>query len=267
MLRKYSTHRSHTDNLKLGAFTAFSAGMVNVVSVIVFFSFTSNVTGHYAILAQEISRGNWYQASVVVIWIALFLFGNFTSNLFIIHGGNKSGRLLPHAAPLILEILCLFFVAFYLQNYYSESLNETEVLVGIMLFSMGLQNGLTASISNSVVKTTHLTGLTTDLGIFFSMLTKKEFRKDRKVIEKGQLLLTIMICYMIGGVFSGVIYYETKALTLYVVCLVLGLIILYDLSKLRIKNKAMRSKRLSLKEEFVVFSSKKKTKTEHEIFQ
>lgn len=266
MLRKYSTHRSHSDNLKLGAFTAFSAGMVNVVSVIVFFSFTSNVTGHYAILAQEISRGNWYQASVVVIWIALFLFGNFTSNLFIIHGGNKSGKLLAHAMPLILEILCLFFVAFYLQNYYSESLNETEVLVGVMLYSMGLQNGLTASISNSVVKTTHLTGLTTDLGIFFSMLTKKEFRNDRKVIEKGQLLLTIMICYMIGGVISGVIYYEIKAVTLYVVCAVLTLIIMYDLSKLRLKNKALRTKRFS-SHELNSFTSKKKIKKEQEIYQ
>src|SRR5690606_33672954 len=153
---------------------------------------------------------------------------NFTSNLFIIHGGNKSGKLLAHAAPMILEIICLFFVAFYLQNYYSESLNETEVLVGLMLYSMGLQNGLTASISNSVVKTTHLTGLTTDLGIFFSMITKREYRKDRKVIEKGQLLLTIMICYMLGGVISGIIYYEIKGVTLYVVCAVLALIILYD---------------------------------------
>ena len=37
--------------MKLGAMTAFSAGMVNVASLILFFSFTSNVTCHYAILA------------------------------------------------------------------------------------------------------------------------------------------------------------------------------------------------------------------------
>ncbi len=42
-----------------------------------------------------------------------------------------------------------------------------------MLLAMGLQNGLTASISNFSVKTTHLTGLTTDVGILTAMFTKK----------------------------------------------------------------------------------------------
>ena len=242
MLRKYNTQRSHSDNLKLGSFTAFSAGMVNVVSVIIFFSFTSNVTGHYAILAQEIARNNWYQASIVVLWIFVFFFGNFTSNIFIIHGNTSKGRFIAHATPLALEILCLLAVGIYLQSFYNESLNETEILVGLMLFSMGLQNGLTASISNSVVKTTHLTGLTTDLGIFFSMITKKEFREDKIVIEKGQLLLIIMFSYLAGGITAGIIYYELNYITLYIVCGILTLIIIYDLSRLSFKKKIIRKK-------------------------
>lgn len=65
MLRKFSNSRTLSDNIKLGSLTAFSAGMVNVVSVMLFFAFTSNVTGHYAVLAEEIAKGNWYQAGVV----------------------------------------------------------------------------------------------------------------------------------------------------------------------------------------------------------
>ena len=219
--------------------------MVNVISVIVFFSFTSNVTGHYAILAQEIARGNWYQSSVVVMWIFLFFVGNFVSNMCVIHWNSANGRFLAHALPLTLEILCLVFSGVYLQNFYHESLNETEILVGVMLFAMGLQNGLTASISNSKVKTTHLTGLTTDLGIFFSMMTRKEFREDRKIVEKGQLLLMIMFSYLGGGIASGIIFYEIGYYTLYVVCLILCLIIIYDLSKLSMKRKRLRKIRES----------------------
>src|SRR5690606_32180781 len=107
---------------------------------------------------------------------------------------------------LILEISCLMIVGIYMQNFYTSSLQETEVLVSLMLFSMGLQNGLTASISNSAVKTTHLTGLTTDLGILFSMFTKKKYRQDKKLIQKAHLLITIMVSYMAGGISSGIMF-------------------------------------------------------------
>jgi uncharacterized membrane protein YoaK (UPF0700 family) len=174
MLRKYSNTRTLSDNIKLGTLTAFSAGMVNIASLLIFFSFSSNVTGHYAILAAEVVRGNIYQVAVVLGWIFLFFFGSFVSNLIVIHF-NKINMYVAHAAPIVLEILCLMIVGIYGQFFYEETLIETEILMALMLFAMGLQNGLTASISNFAVKTTHLTGTTTDLGILFSMFTKKSF--------------------------------------------------------------------------------------------
>jgi uncharacterized membrane protein YoaK (UPF0700 family) len=63
--------------------------------------------------------------------------------------------------------LCLLFVGIYGQFYYQKTLEETEYLVALMLFATGLQNGLTASISNFSIKTTHLTGTTTDLESFY----------------------------------------------------------------------------------------------------
>lgn len=252
MLRKYSTHRTHSDNLKIGGLTAFSAGMVNVISVIVFFAFTSNITGHYAIFAQEIAKGNWFQAAVVILWIMLFFFGSFTSNFVIIHGNKYIGRYLSHAIPIILEIICLLVVGVYLQGYYTESLQETEFLVGLLLFAMGLQNGLTASISNSAVKTTHLTGLTTDLAIALSMITKKHFRKDEKVVEKIQLLSSIMFFYVLGGVITGVLYNTIQNYTFYIVCFFLTIIIFYDYYKLTIL-KYNHKKFFTLKQDKIKF--------------
>lgn len=243
MLRKFNNFRTHGENLKLGILTAFSAGMVNVISVIVFFAFTSNITGHYAILAQEIAKGNWYQAAIVFLWILLFFFGNFTSNFLVIHSKSSANRLLAHAIPIGLEIVSLVFVGIYLQFFYHETLLETELLVAVMLFAMGLQNGLTASISNFAVKTTHLTGLTTELGILLSMFTKKEYRNNRKLVEKAQLLVGIVISYMAGGILAGILYYRIEYYTLYVICFVLCIVIGYDYSVHRI-NIIIRKKRI-----------------------
>src|SRR5690606_19285412 len=171
MLRKYSTNRTLGDNIKLGVLAALAAGMVNVASFIIFLSFSSNVTGYFAILATELSSGNWQQFLLVGFWVFLYFFGSFISTYMVISLFSNN-TYLAHAIPLILEIICLLMVGIYCNYYYNETLLESEILLSLLLFSMGLQNGLTTSISNFQVKTTHLTGATTDLGVLASMLLK-----------------------------------------------------------------------------------------------
>ena len=126
-------------------------------------------------------------------------------------------------------------VGFYGEYFYKETLAETEILLALMLFAMGLQNGLTASISNFTVKTTHLTGTTTDLGILFSMFTKKEYRNNEALKGRAKLLLYITASYLIGAITAGFTYVYLNFKMFYLVSLVLIVIIIYDLSKLKLK--------------------------------
>ncbi len=235
MLRNYSNSRTLGDNIRLGTLTAFTAGTINIASLLIFLSFTSNVTGHYAIFAAEISKGNWSQVAVVGLWIFLFFFGGFVSN-FIVITFNKKSKYFAHSMPLLLEIACLLFVGIYGQLYYRKTLEETELLVALMLFATGLQNGLTASISNFSVKTTHLTGTTTDLGILFSMFTKKEFRKNGELVARAKLLMSIMVSYVLGAVFSGLTYYYLEFRVFYVISLCLLVVIGYDAYKIHVRH-------------------------------
>lgn len=232
MLRKYSQNRSLSDNIKLGVLTAFVAGMVNVTSFIIFFAFTSNVTGYYAILASEIVKGNIYQVLVVFASIFLFFLGGFVSSLIVISLNNKN-TYIAHSLPIFLEIICLAFVGIYGSYFYEETLQETEVLVAIMLFAMGLQNGLTASISNFSVKTTHLTGATTDLGIFFAMFTKKRFRKNKIMTDKAKLIFSIFAAYFTGALVASYFFNIIKFKIFFIVCSVLLFVLIYDFSKVR----------------------------------
>lgn len=232
MLRKYSHTRTLGDNIKLGVLTAFTAGMVNVASFLIFLSFSSNVTGYFAIFAAEIVRGNFHQVFVVLGWILLFFFGSFTSNMIVIHFNGKH-KYLAHSLPLVLEIVCLLTVGFYGQFFYHETLKETELLLSIMLFAMGLQNGLTASISNFAVKTTHLTGAVTDLGILFSMFTKKEFRQNQEMIAKAKLISSITVSYVVGAIVAGLFYSHVQFQLFYIVSGFLVVILVYDLYTLR----------------------------------
>jgi uncharacterized membrane protein YoaK (UPF0700 family) len=245
MLRKYSNSRTHTENLKLGVLSAFSAGMVNVASLLAFFSFTSNVTGHYAILAAELAGGNLQQVAVVVAWILLFFMGSFTSG-FIVINFNKKNTYLAHAMPIILEIICLFTVGFYGYYYYQETLIETELMLSLMLFAMGLQNGLTASISNFAIKTTHLTGITTDLGIIAAMFFNKEHR-SKELITRASLLASICAAYLSGAILAGIFYINLGFILFFLVCISLVMIIGYDLYELSMKRYRVIKRRSQMK--------------------
>jgi uncharacterized membrane protein YoaK (UPF0700 family) len=246
MLRKFSNSRTLEDNVRLGVLTAFSAGIVNVASLMIFFAFTSNVTGHYAILAEEIVKGNYYQVAVVFAWIFLFFLGSFVSNSIVINF-NKINAYFAHATPISLEILCLVSVGIYGQFFYQETLAETEIMLALMLFAMGLQNGLTASISNFAVKTTHLTGSTTDLGILFSMFTRKEYRMNKELRSKAILLVSITLSYITGAIFGGFAYMQLQFKVFYIVSLFLVIVIFYDFYKLRLIRYIANSKSLNSK--------------------
>ncbi|MBL7964120.1 MAG: DUF1275 domain-containing protein [Flavobacteriales bacterium] len=235
MLSRFNDNRRKADHLKLGMLTAFSAGMVNVASVVLFFAFTSNITGHYAVLAEEVSKGNWYQFAVVLFWILLFLCGGFLSNQFIIHA-RKDQHSISHAIPLLLEVACLVGVGLYGILAYNETLLETEMLVAVLVFAMGLQNGLTASISNFAVKTTHLTGLTTDLAIHLSMLTKARWRARPEVRDRTVLLASIAGAYVAGGIVAGSITHWFQFKVFFTIALVLLFILAYDLARYSIRQ-------------------------------
>ncbi len=258
MLRNYSNSRTLGDNIRLGTLTAFTAGTINIASLLIFLSFTSNVTGHYAVFAAEISKGNWSQVAVVGMWIFLFFFGSFTANFFVINF-NKKSKYFAHAMPLILEIICLLAVGFYGQFYYQKTLEEAEYLVALMLFATGLQNGLTASISNFLVKTTHLTGTTTDLGILMSMFTHKKYRKNPELIARAKLLSSIMLAYVLGAVFSGFTYYYLEFSVFYVISLCLLIVITYDFYKINLRhfNTNYRYAKIYNKPNFMAFMYEK----------
>jgi len=243
MLGRYSNSRTFGDNLKLGVLTAFIAGMVNVASLVLFYSFTSNLTGHFAILSQEISNGNWFQMLVVLLWISLYFSGSFLSG-FLVISSNRKNAFVAHAVPLILEITAFVAVGVYGQFFYKETLVETELLVAVLLFAMGLQNGLTSSISNFQVKTTHLTGITTDLAIHVAMLLKKKFTGSEALRQKATLMAGIIGAYLTGGTLAGLIIHHFHFQVFYYVSAAMVVVLIYDYARLhavRVNLRRMRN--------------------------
>jgi len=76
---------------------------------------------------------------------------------------------------------------------------------------MGLQNSLVTRISNETVRTRHLTGLFTDLGIELSQLFfYKTQPQILKLNSNIRLRLRIICFFFTGGILGGVFYEKLK---------------------------------------------------------
>jgi uncharacterized membrane protein YoaK (UPF0700 family) len=100
---------------------------------------------------------------------------------------------------------------------------------------MGLQNSLVTTISNATVRTTHLTGLFTDLGIELSQLFFYKLKSQReKLYSSIKLRLTIISFFFFGGILGAVIYSTVQLYVLAVAGAILLVGLVYDELKVRL---------------------------------
>lgn len=225
MFRHKGKGRTYSHNLKLASILSGVAGVVNITGVLELNLLTTNVTGHFAFFSEELVLKNYGMAFAYLFYILFFLFGAFVSSL-IMEWTSKHKPKFPYVIPIFIEIVILFTVSFSSLLFSKEHLLPTILLSSALLFSMGLQNALVTRVSQSVVRTTHLTGLFTDLGIELSQLLFYKSRSERIQLNKSiRLKLAIISCFFAGGILGGFVfpYLELKTLLLSVGLLLFAL--------------------------------------------
>ena len=130
-----------------------------------------------------------------------FLIGSAFSGFFIESSALKLGR--RYGVALCIEgSLLLLSLGFLVQgNVYGQYLASS---------ACGLQNAMITTFSGAVVRTTHMTGIITDLGIMIGeSLRGRQF--DRR---KAKLFIFIFLGFLLGGTAGAALFnvYELYAL-------------------------------------------------------
>lgn len=231
MFRHHGKTRTLSHNKKIASLLSFVAGIVNVVGFLSVQRLTTNVTGHFAFFVDEVFKLNFAESFIYFFYILFFFLGSFFSSLLVEIISLKSERSI-FVIPTIIESVILFTVAAFggiLTKY------NPDIIAFSLLFAMGLQNSLVTRISNAIVRTTHLTGLFTDLGIELSQLFfYKQKEQQGKLISTIKLRLRIIIFFFLGGLLGGIFY---SYLGLYVLLIPATMLIIglyYDNLKFKI---------------------------------
>ncbi|MFA6152012.1 MAG: YoaK family protein [Chitinophagaceae bacterium] len=227
MFRHKGNARTFNHNFRLAAFLSFVAGLVNICGVLALGELTTNVTGHFAYLAEGVLNIDNFFGTYFLLYIVAFFAGSFISSLLIEYFILKKGKT-PHSLPLLLEMLILLLVGMYGAALIDSGFDKRLIAI-CLLFAMGLQNSLVSKVSNSAVRTTHLTGLFTDLGIELSQLFFfKEKAQRRKLLHSIGLRLAIVAFFFTGCIIGGSIFIKIHFKTLIIASLILFMTFVYD---------------------------------------
>lgn len=167
---------------------AMVAGLVNSIGLLGFkHQSISHLSGIATLLGTGAIDSSFSDNLHLVLILISFLVGSAISGYFLNGGSLKLGR--NYSGLLIFEGVLLFGSIYFLSK---GSVNGHYLASA----ACGLQNALATTYSGAIIRTTHLTGIFTDLGIMLGAKLRGEGFDKRKAL----LFLLIIIGFIFGGV-------------------------------------------------------------------
>ncbi|HEY8272327.1 MAG TPA: YoaK family protein [Pseudobdellovibrionaceae bacterium] len=190
-------------NISIWMVMAFQAGVLNIGGFMACQRFVSHVTGFATFFGYDVSQGQPRHALGMLVVPLFFLLGAMVS------GQLVDLRLKLHKKPrYYLTFGVIFFLTLFVTiagvlgrlGQFGESLTTSEnyTLLILLCFICGIQNGTITTVSKSVIRTSHLTGITTDLGIGLVRLLNQRKLADHIGNEKKATLMRIGIIFFFG---------------------------------------------------------------------
>ncbi len=177
-----------------GFLLALNAGFINAVGLLGFkHQAVSHLTGTSTFLSLAIVNSNAQEIAHLLLVMASFVVGAAYSGLIIGNTALQLGR--RYSVALVTES-ALLFVSMYLLNHGS--------LVGHFFASAacGLQNAITSTYSGAVVRTTHVSGLFTDLGVALGLRVRGHKTDARKIV----IYCILISGFIIGGIAGSLLF-------------------------------------------------------------
>ena len=191
--------------VEIGCFSlTVIAGMVNVVGLIGFeHQAISHLTGISSFLGMELVRGRLGSSWHLVLIIISFFLGAVLSGLIVKDEHLRLGH--RYSVALIVETLFLSFAALLL---------NMDLIVGQLFAAAacGLQNAMVSTYSGAVLRTTHVTGIFTDLGIMFGNLLCGKAIDRRKV----KLYLILIVGFVLASILGTILFTQLQFNALYI---------------------------------------------------
>jgi uncharacterized membrane protein YoaK (UPF0700 family) len=224
------------------------AGAVNASGFLALGVYTSHVTGHIARIGDELAQHHTSAALGAGLIVLMFFAGAVSATVLIERAKRRAKA--RYVAPLVLQAAAL--MAFASVAGWRERPSNSVELTALLCFAMGLQNALVTKLSGAVVRTTHLTGMVTDIAIegvriaewVRSEYQQRAFSKRFDILpliftdpewKKLRLHCLIVSSFLVGAIAGPVLFLKYGQVAMIAPCIVLLVLAGFDLA-LGIRN-------------------------------
>lgn len=192
-------------NRFIWALLAFQGGYINIGGLLTIHLFVSHITGFSAHFSLAFKEYNFFKSFYFLLVPFFFLMGSFVSALFTDLRKNKNLQPVYLYIMLMLSLIFLAVSLFGKMGFFGVFGEPFEnfrdfVLLSLLAFSCGSQNAIFTHYSKSIIRTTHLTGITTDLGIG---LSKYFFSSDFNEGKLNRIRIELILSFILGSLIGS----------------------------------------------------------------
>jgi uncharacterized membrane protein YoaK (UPF0700 family) len=211
-IKIFSFQADNKANRTLWSVMAFHAGAINAGGFLACHRFVTHTTGFATQLGYDIAAMKWQDALGMLTVPLFFMAGAMISGYYV--DRRVQLNLKPHFHSLFListffmgTIILLGNIGTFGAFNQEFDIASSYLLIALLCLASGMQNAMTTSGSVSSVRTTHLTGHTTDLGIsLVKSLTIKDPERLKIERNKNQVRLLVIGAFILGSVVSTFLF-------------------------------------------------------------
>ncbi len=197
-----------------GFLLTFLGGNINVMMLSFFHVPVSHMTGAFSHLSMVYGGGIDTSNSMLSLWIVIaFFMGTIISGIIIgkeaIFPGNR------YSTTLLLEALLLLVAGLMIQS-------ENQYGVTLAAMACGIQNAMASTYLGLNIRTTHVSGIVTDLGLAFGHFVRGHSIGRLKI----GLLISLLLGFFLGGLFAAFLFLKGGPWTIIIPSLMAFLIAL-----------------------------------------
>lgn len=179
---------------------AFTAGVVNAVGYLGYEQHAfSHMTGTISLASMGAGQARWNVVQQLLSIVLGFVAGSYLAGLLL----RERDLSYVYVWLLAAEAVCLLASGFLLAS--GNALGACLAAAGC-----GVQNAMTSFYSGSAIRTTHLTGFFTDLGLVLGQATRGGSWPRRRV----SMWLLVLVAFGGGGVVATVLFDDMGFFTL-----------------------------------------------------
>lgn len=182
--------RSERGNAHLAFVMAVVAGAINAVGFVAVAIYTSHMTGMTASVSDHVAAAEWRLILPPGTAILAFLAGAASTAILFnwMRRRETSGRF---AVVLLLEALLVLLFGLLAEAL--DAAGGELLIIAVLGFVMGLQNALITKVSGARIRTTHVTGMVTDIGIELGKAAYRNRRPETPPVQHDPVKLRLLV--------------------------------------------------------------------------